>query len=298
MGNGEVIICNCFFDFWFYFINHEKNRTKRNFSQIIKSVSVESIIDFVGYNPKVTIKVLDEWNDESCVVFSFCKSCYDSVITFVADMNKLSFEEAKKRSCSDPHEFYYFGCNIKTIWCNYCLLNCCFPRILRFTFTVLNDQCLLEKKMISELVLFPVSVFVLKKYYRKKTRVVNFNDSIIVLSKVVDIVRQKKTMNFSNNYIPKYTPPEERDFLSYLDDIKYEKFMENPYQFFKKTKIINFDIIHHQCRGDKLEKPESCYQAVFEENSKKHKKQDKNFLTSSALRNQGCNTIFFSKKKL
>ena len=44
-------------------------------------------------------------------------------------------------------------------------------------------------------------------------------------------------MNFSNNYIPKYTAPEERDFLTYLDDLKYEKFMEDPDQSFKKQKL-------------------------------------------------------------
>ena len=56
-------------------------------------------------------------------------------------------------------------------------------------------------------------------------------------------------MNFSGNYIPKYTSPEERDFLSYLDDIKYENFIKDPDQSIRQTKIINFDIIHHQCRG-------------------------------------------------
>ena len=46
--------------------------------------------------------------------------------------------------------------------------------------------------MIPELMLFAVSVFVLKKYYRKKTGVVNFNDSVATLSKAFEIVRQKK----------------------------------------------------------------------------------------------------------
>ena len=73
----------------------------------------------------------------------------------------------------------------------------------------------------------------------------------------------RKKMNFSNNYIPIYTASEERDFLMYLDDLKYEKFMEDPDQSFKKTKIVNFDIIHHQCRGDKMEHNESYYQTIF-----------------------------------
>ena len=51
-------------------------------------------------------------------------------------------------------------------------------------------------------------------------------------------------MNYSGSYLPKYTPLEERSFLTYLDDKKYQRFMKNPDKFLKNTKIINFDIIH------------------------------------------------------
>ena len=74
-------------------------------------------------------------------------------------------------------------------------------------------------------------------------------------------------MNYSGSYLPKYTPPEERSFLTYLDDKKYQRFMENPDKFLKNTKIINFDIIHHKSRGDVLEKPVEYYQTTFEDNS-------------------------------
>ena len=45
------------------------------------------------------------------------------------------------------------------------------------------------------------------------------------------------------NYLPKYIPPEEVDFLSYLDNLKYEKYMEDSDTYFKNVKVINFDII-------------------------------------------------------
>ena len=61
-------------------------------------------------------------------------------------------------------------------------------------------------------------------------------------------------MNYSISHVPKYTSPEERYFLTYLDDKKCERFMQDPDKSFKNTKIINFDIIHHECRDDKLEK--------------------------------------------
>ena len=151
--------------------------------------------------------------------------------------------------------------------------------------------------MMSELFAFAVSVFVLKKFYRRKKRTVSFNESIKTLSKAVEIVQKKR--NFSNNYIPKYTPPEERDFSTYLDDLKYEKFMKNTDQSFKKTKIGNFDIIHHQCRGDKMEHSESYYQTIFKKNLEKHKKQDKKIFVLSALRNQKeLQQEIFCEKKL
>ena len=58
-----------------------------------------------------------------------------------------------------------------------------------------------------------------------------------------------------NNYVPKYIPPEERDFLSYLDDLKYEKYMEDPDTYFKNVKIINFDIIRNHILGEPMRKP-------------------------------------------
>ena len=104
--------------------------------------------------------------------------------------------------------------------------------------------------------------------------------------------------NFTGTYVPKYTPPEDRDFLSYLDDLKYEKFQENPDNYMKNVKIINFDLIHHQCRGDKLQHSEEHYQTVFAKNLIRHKNEDKKHFVSSALRTQKDlqQPIYFEKK--
>ena len=69
--------------------------------------------------------------------------------------------------------------------------------------------------------------------------------------------------NFTGNYVPKYTPPEERDFLTYLDDLKYQKFEENLDKYMKNVKIINFDLIHHHCRSDRLQHSEEHYQTIL-----------------------------------
>ena len=105
-------------------------------------------------------------------------------------------------------------------------------------------------------------------------------------------------MNYFSSYIPKCTLPEEGSFLNYLDDVKHEQFMENPGKSFKKTKIVNFDIIDHECRDDALDKPVEYYQTVFEDNFKKHLKEDKKVIVGSALRTQKelQQNIFFEKK--
>ena len=62
-----------------------------------------------------------------------------------------------------------------------------------------------------------------------------------------------------------YTPLEERDFLSYLDNLKYKETMKDPDAYFKSVQIINFDMIHHQCREDPLKMPPSYYQMITKE---------------------------------
>ena len=74
-------------------------------------------------------------------------------------------------------------------------------------------------------------------------------------------------MSTNNNtyvphYTPRYTPPEQRDFLSYLDDLKFEEAMRDPDLFMKNVKIINFDINHHECRGTSLKNSYEYYQTV------------------------------------
>ena len=38
-----------------------------------------------------------------------------------------------------------------------------------------------------------------------------------------------------------------------IDKLKYEQFIEDVDSYFSCAKILNFDLIHHQCRGDKLQ---------------------------------------------
>lgn len=50
--------------------------------------------------------------------------------------------------------------------------------------------------------------------------------------------------------------------MIYFDDLKYDEFVSNMDGYFKNAKIINFDIIHHVCRGDKLQNPQKYYKTI------------------------------------
>ena len=40
--------------------------------------------------------------------------------------------------------------------------------------------------------------------------------------------------------------------ISYINHLKYKEMSDNPNSYFNNVQVANFDIIHHECRGDKL----------------------------------------------
>ena len=67
-------------------------------------------------------------------------------------------------------------------------------------------------------------------------------------------MKKKKLVNF---YIPVYEPFNlkwyERDgLLTYIDQLKYIEFIENPAEDFRTVKVINVDIIHKECKGQPI----------------------------------------------
>lgn len=100
-----------------------------------------------------------------------------------------------------------------------------------------------------------------------------------------------------NSYVPTYTPPEERDFLSYLDDLKYEEAMANLDYFIKNIKIVNFDIMHHECGGRLLQNSYEHYQRVREKQFQNYKIEPKDKLLNAAFCNQDNTkqSIYFEK---
>ena len=91
---------------------------------------------------------------------------------------------------------------------------------------------------------------------------------------------------YRSQYVPRYVPPEERDFCSYFDQLKYKETLKDLDNYFRDVKVINFDIINHECRGNPLEKDLKEHFAIQNKDFVKYPKTDKKTVTGGALRNQ------------
>ena len=61
----------------------------------------------------------------------------------------------------------------------------------------------------------------------------------------------------TNSYIPtrpkKYNQQQDRfDLDDRLNQMKFNEIIENSDSYFENAKLINFDLIHHECRGGEL----------------------------------------------
>ena len=68
-----------------------------------------------------------------------------------------------------------------------------------------------------------------------------------------------------------------------LDRQKHQRIINNPNYHFKNSYVINFDIIHHECRGDKLEHSRKYYETIHKESVDKQIEENKktNFISKA-----------------
>ena len=45
----------------------------------------------------------------------------------------------------------------------------------------------------------------------------------------------------------------ERDFIRHIHHLKYQRMLEDPTSYFYRKKVVNLDMINHECRGEPLE---------------------------------------------
>ena len=93
-----------------------------------------------------------------------------------------------------------------------------------------------------------------------------------------------------NKYVPKFAqhselPWYERDgLLSYIDALKCEEFVKDKNSHFKTAKVVNFDIIHHECRWDSLQGNYKKYQTVNKKDMDKYSANSKRTIVNSDIR--------------
>ena len=82
---------------------------------------------------------------------------------------------------------------------------------------------------------------------------------------------EAKSKFFIFYYVPEYVkdffmlPWCERDLMQYYSYLYYKDMADERNNYFKIKKVINFDIIHHQGRGDPLHKSEKEHHTIVKE---------------------------------
>ena len=103
---------------------------------------------------------------------------------------------------------------------------------------------------------------------------------------------EKKTKLFGQNYVPAYAekyfdlPWYERDLMRCYSYLDYKDMSDDPDNYFQHKNVINFDLIHHECRGDPFLKSGKEYKTTSSDNFEKYPESEKNKTLSSVFRNK------------
>ena len=90
---------------------------------------------------------------------------------------------------------------------------------------------------------------------------------------------------YVNNYLPYY--PHRKDTLhDTLLRHEYERINRNKREYFENAKIVNFDIINHNCRGDPLQNSVEYYQTIKKVDLTNIKKEDEGEFIASAIKSR------------
>ena len=71
---------------------------------------------------------------------------------------------------------------------------------------------------------------------------------------------------------------------------------KDPTKYFDQKKMINFDIIHHECRGDPLQGSYKNYQTVHNDDIKKYPENEKKDVLGGLIRNLNRKDLFVEEK--
>ena len=86
------------------------------------------------------------------------------------------------------------------------------------------------------------------------------------------------------------------DLHSRINKTKYDEILNDLDGHFKNCYITNFDLIHHECRGDKLNFSRKFYETVFENDLKNNlNSKDRYDFLASGIKSERKD-LFFEKK--
>ena len=72
--------------------------------------------------------------------------------------------------------------------------------------------------------------------------------------------------------------------LTYIDQLIYERFTQDPGKYLGKAEVVNFQMIHNRCRGDKSTFYDKYYQTVFQSDVQKMSQKERKKAVSACLR--------------
>ena len=97
------------------------------------------------------------------------------------------------------------------------------------------------------------------------------------------------------SYIPQKVD-EVFDLHTRLNEMKYNEILNDLDGHFQKCYITNFDLIHNECRGDKLQFSRKYYETVFKSDLEKNlKSKDSMNFCASGIRSERKD-LYFEKK--
>ena len=97
-------------------------------------------------------------------------------------------------------------------------------------------------------------------------------------------------------YIPRYVKEnlkwyEKEGLITYIDQLKYKEFQKDRDAYINQTKITNFDIIHHECRGDRLDISIKEHNTIKKEKLKQLPPSEKYAAVAACFRSTNKNLV-------
>ena len=108
-----------------------------------------------------------------------------------------------------------------------------------------------------------------------------------------NIIDSTYLVPYAENYhnLPWY----ERDFIRYIDHLKYQRMLEGPTSYFYRKKVVNFDMINHECRGEPLEGSYKDYKTVKNSDFENFPKNEKKKVLSGIFRKVNRDNLWIKR---